>query len=234
MAKIFSVNSVQLQILKSNPVQILVVAHGMAATSGWKNIDLVPIKGSEGDGVLDLEFVGTPPAGISLPVLTPVTGDFVIEDGADKLAGVMVHARTNNMTALVSGERGQATSPGGPSAGVSRFMAMADVAGAQGLTTLAVGEEGDWGTFASRWAESPPLTPQIETVARTGAEKLPITEKFATAAAEKFAAHLGEKNPFIKEIRWEDILRQKPGGFGEGDPGPDPYASMFLSPFGVR
>jgi hypothetical protein len=36
MAKIFSVTSVSIAILKSSPVQLLVTATGMASTSGWK------------------------------------------------------------------------------------------------------------------------------------------------------------------------------------------------------
>ena len=210
MAKVFSVTSVQLQILKSNPTQILVVAHGMASTSGWKNIDLVPIPNSDGDGVLDLDFVGTPPTGIVLQVLTPVTGDFVIQD-ADKLTGVMVHARTNDMTAIIG-----ATNPGGPSTGVAQFAPFDPGPGGVNLTTFRVGEEG------SNWFGP--------------SEKLPHwpAEKWAFNPAESFPPDFAEKIPPLPaEINITtkppitDFTFPKDGGFT--DPGP-----MFRTPFGTR
>ncbi|MBI4922543.1 MAG: hypothetical protein HY834_12410 [Devosia nanyangense] len=233
MAKVFSVSSVQLQILKSNPVQILVVAHGMAATSGWKNIDLVPVANSDGDGVLDLDFVGTPPTGISLQVLTPVTGDFVIDKNADKLAGVMVHARTNSMTALVGG--GDATTPGEPSKGVDRFMPTAFNAMPDRITTFALGEEGIT-TLALQFAESPPLTPHIEKMAMRMAETAAMipSESWVPNPAEKLPFGPGEKFMMETNPVTDFMHNQKFAASGENGPGPDPIGPMFFSPFGVR
>jgi hypothetical protein len=149
-----------------------------------ENIDLVPIAGSDGDGILDLDFVGTPPTGIVNPVLTAVSGDFVISDGADRLSGVLVHARSNNMSAFVAGG-GDATNPGGPSTGVDRFVS----AQFGQVTTLAIGEEGvntaaigethvfqPTESFAAHRAETMALIPS-ESVPGIGFEKQPITEK---------------------------------------------------------
>ena len=211
MARIFSVTSVQLTILKSNPIQILVVAQGMAATSGWKNIDLVPVDGSEGDGILDLEFVGTPPTGISLPVLTPVTGDFVIGENADKLSGVLVHARSNQMPALIGG----ATNPGGPSTGVDRF---APFAGAGQVTTFAIGEEGPITTAAIG-----------ETLAFRPAETFPLTP------AESFPFDPVEKLPIFETNPIRDFGIPTKPGIGEGGPLPDPppdFRQFLRTPFG--
>lgn len=213
MTRVFSVTSVELNILKSNPIQILVVAHGMAATSSWKNIDLVPIPGSDVDGILDLEFVGTPPSGISMPVLTSVTGDFVITENADSLNGVLVHARSNQMAALLGG----ASNPGGPSTGVERFAALATQ-----FTTLAIGEEGG------------PIT-----TAAIG-ESLPAHhgETLAISPSESLVFRPSEKLPILETDPVHDLhvpIPAKPPGFGEGGPGPDPgpdFSRFLRTPFG--
>jgi hypothetical protein len=215
MAKLFSVTSVQIAILKSNPIKLLVTVHGMASTSGWKNIDLVPIPNSDADGVLDLDFVGTPPTGEVLTRLTPVTTDHVIEDGASKLSGVLVHARSNSLSALVS-EGGSISNPGGPTPGIDRFVS----ARFGDVTTFAIGEEG-LNTLA--------MIPS-ETMAGIGFEKLPITEKWAIP--EKLP--VGEKPPVFETDPSRDLRVGAKLSLGEVGPGPGPDPGPFFrTPLGI-
>lgn len=103
MVRVLTVSSVRLSLQKSNPPTLLVEADGIVGTPGWKNVDLVPMEDPvSADGILDLEFVGTPPEGIVIQVVRPVTGDFVITKDVDRIVGVVVHARTNSMTQLRS------------------------------------------------------------------------------------------------------------------------------------
>lgn len=106
MARVLSVTSVRISLQKSNPPTILVEATGKVGTPGWKNIDLVSIEDKlSDDGILDLELSGNPPSrDVLLPqVIRDVTGDFVITKDVERIVGVVVHARTNTMTALIGG-----------------------------------------------------------------------------------------------------------------------------------
>ncbi len=229
MGKVFSVTSVQVQVLPANPAQAVVTAHGFAPTSGWKNIDLVPIAGSDSDGVLDLDFSGTPPTGLALQVLTPVTGDYTIAD-ISKLTGVMVHARTNSMTALIGQFTGSGPSPAAFALppGTVTTQALGEEHHGQ-FTSYIVGEETipaseDIGTLAARFAESPPLTLHAEKYAYGSAEKLP------TLPSEKYA--VGEKPPMLEKLAHPETGKAA-AAFGENGPGPDP-GPMHASPFGTR
>lgn len=74
MKKIFSVDSIDLALNKSNPPTITVTATGTASTSGWKNFALVPLWNRTNppvNGVYEFSFEGEPPTGIVLQVLTP-------------------------------------------------------------------------------------------------------------------------------------------------------------------
>lgn len=103
MVRVLTVNSVRLSLQKSNPRAILVEADGTVGTPGWKNFDLVPLEDPvSADGILDLEFVGTPPTGIIIQVQRPASADFIITKDVDKIVGVVVHARNGSVTQLLS------------------------------------------------------------------------------------------------------------------------------------
>lgn len=119
--RLYSIDSLHLALTKSNPPELLVTATGQAATTGWNDISLVPLESElSPDGILDLAFVGTPPQEVFAAFLVPAIAHYVWKD-AEKIVGVKVHARTNDLTRLLveraSGAHG-------------------------GLTTLAIGEEG--------------------------------------------------------------------------------------------
>ena len=248
MARVLSVGSVQLSLQKSNPPTILVVADGIVGTPGWKNIDLVPIEHPvSADGILDLEFVGTPPEGIVIQVTRPVTGDFVITENVEKIVGVVVHARTNSVTQLLSGPSTAVptqpplnfgvTPPLGGTPGTADMARMTafGLNASPHLTTLAVGEEGIT-TFASQFAESPPLTPHIEKMAARMAETMAMipSESWVQAPAEKLALGTAEKFMLETSPVTDFVHNQKFASAGENGPGPDPIGPMFFSPFGVR
>lgn len=234
MARVLSVGYVQLSLQKSNPPTILVDAGGSVGTPGWKKLDLVPMeKVVSSDGILDLEFVGTPPSDPVIQRVTQVTADFVIDKDVDKIVGVVVHSRTNSITQLLSSDG--SGWPGGGSLAAAT-MARFD---AGNLTTLAVGEEG---THPA--GESHPLP--IEKFAHHNAETM------ALIPSESVPYHPGEKLPWIDEkLPYEtqttnpyaDTAIQRtsfPGENGPGPdpwqngPGPDPWRQLMRSPFGTR
>ncbi|MCR9140364.1 MAG: hypothetical protein NXI27_30655 [Alphaproteobacteria bacterium] len=103
MSEVYSVQDVHFHISKSNPPQLIVHAIGMTSTSGWTGGNLLPRQyvTPPSDGIQDFDFVGTPPTGIALQVLTPVGGDgeVILEDW---MKGVRVHAKSNNMSVSLS------------------------------------------------------------------------------------------------------------------------------------
>ena len=87
--RLYNISDIQLSIFESQPPKLGVAVSGQATTTGWKNIELVPLeKTLSPDGILDLDFVGEPPEGISIPVITPVSAHFVWADDVDRLVGV--------------------------------------------------------------------------------------------------------------------------------------------------
>ncbi len=129
--RVYSVDDVKLSVMKSNPPKLSIIALGMVTSSGWRNPQLVPLEEQlSADGILDVEFVADPPDGISLPVLTFISGDVIWEDDVDRIIGVRVVARTNEKTELMVSDPGVTT------------MAIGEESNPP-LTTLAVGEEGD-------------------------------------------------------------------------------------------
>ncbi|MEO1092664.1 MAG: hypothetical protein AAFX81_18735 [Pseudomonadota bacterium] len=126
-SRIHSVDAVDLALQKSLLPNLLVAATGRAATTGWTVPRLAPFVyvTPPADGILDCDFVATPPAdgSVVLPVLTPVAANLVIPevDLANHwgpglpLVGLRVHAAANAKVALV----------GTDAAGMERMRALA-------------------------------------------------------------------------------------------------------------
>ena len=108
MVRVYDAQNAFITVLKSNPPQIVVLAHGRASSSGWSN----PTLGAwyyidaPKDGIQDFDFTADEPTGISLPVLSPISASALItRDPADywgkgrPLVGVRIHARTNTVEA---------------------------------------------------------------------------------------------------------------------------------------
>lgn len=116
-SRIYSITSVDLSLIKTNPPGLLVTAAGMVTTTGWTKPELVPFVYIQppADGILDCDFVATPPASgqIVLQVLTPVTGVLALPDidlenywaPGLPLVGIRAHSAGNTKTALVDESR---------------------------------------------------------------------------------------------------------------------------------
>ena len=213
MVRVLTVNSVRLSLQKSIPPAILVEADGTVGTPGWKNFDLVPLEDPvSADGILDLEFVGTPPTGIIIQVPRPASADFIITNDVDKIVGVVVHARNGSVTQLLSLPNVELPSPPLPGS----------------LTTFAVGEEGPRSFFTGEITKS-------FTIAEEGG---PF---FTQAVGETPPTPLNVElmKPPIADIQFT-IPRERLPGVGPGPgpgPGPDPgpdFSQIQNTPFGTR
>lgn len=148
--RLFSIASVQLAILESKPPKLAVTVHGYAVSSGWTDPELVPLeKTLSADGILDLDFVATPPDSVSLPMLTPATAETVWTDNVDRLVGVRVVSRSGDVIELLPSDAAQTTTQ--PAAEETTQIAGEGPhpywAAAARATTLAVGEETRATTF---------------------------------------------------------------------------------------
>jgi hypothetical protein len=110
--RVFTIAAAELELRGGEAPQLTVIAHGYVTSAGWTDPELV-LKEAKlpADGLLDLDFVATPPDEFGLPELTPVTA--VLEwksDDVGRAIGVWLFARTNNMIRLVVREPAQSTS----------------------------------------------------------------------------------------------------------------------------
>lgn len=104
-ALVLDVQSVCFSIRKTNPPQLFVSAAGTVNSSGWSGGRLIPrvyIQPPE-DGIQDLDFVATPPTGMVLWVVTPISAStsFNLEDW---MKGVRIHASNGHAEALLEDE----------------------------------------------------------------------------------------------------------------------------------
>ena len=113
--RVMSVDSASVFLLKSNPPYVGVAAQGKVPTSGWTRPSLEPwvYFVPPDDGLQDLEVVAEPPAGISFPVVLPISAVTVLPReprnywGEGKpLTGVRIHARENMVEARLDERKG--------------------------------------------------------------------------------------------------------------------------------
>ena len=106
--RIYSVTEAQAETLSSvpgGPHAISVSAKGWVPTSGWSHpalnpwVYIVPPK----DGVLDLDFVATPPTGMVLQVFTRI-GVITAFPVPAWVRGVRVHASQGDVVAMLGAE----------------------------------------------------------------------------------------------------------------------------------
>ncbi|MGH1542858.1 MAG: hypothetical protein ACRBHB_20735 [Arenicella sp.] len=177
MAKkqLFSISSINLHILESEPPKLSVSVSGFATTTGWTQPELLPLeKKLSADGILDLDFVATPPSGISAPVMTPISAELIWEGDVERLIGVKVYSRSGDQIQLLPPAGGHA-SAAGPI-----------------FTTLAIGEE------------HPPTTLSIgeegnPTTLRIGEEGNPTTLMFGEEAGPGPKPFFGETDPRVDD-----------------------------------
>lgn len=203
--RLYNISDIQLSIFESQPPKLGVAVSGQATTTGWKNIELVPLeKALSPDGILDLDFVGEPPEGISIPVITPVSAHFVWADDVDRLVGVKIYSRNGEVIRMLRRESFR------EAANLATTLAVGEEGGP--ITTFATGEEG--GPFSTMRVgeEQGPTTmalgeEQFPTSYRRGEEGWPT---WATGEGGKPV--FGEtsprvddpKNPFGEDVDWFD------------------------------
>jgi len=117
--RILEVTDVQVQILKSKPPQLIIAAAGTVPTSGWNNGALIPWRYIRvpDNKIQDFDFVATPPNGVVLEVIRPISaqihGEVDIENywgPGVALAGIQIHARNNSWLFELNGGSLLATS----------------------------------------------------------------------------------------------------------------------------
>ena len=145
--QLFSVQSIQMGMDPADGGVVIMVS-GLSATSGWKDAELVPLEEElSADGILDLDFVGVPPAEVALKQLSPAHASLTWRGDVKRLVGVNVHSRSGWVIELL---------PGGVPGGGPTTLALGEEG--PGPTTLALGEEGPPPTTLAVGEEGPPTT----------------------------------------------------------------------------
>lgn len=110
MSRVYSVDHVDVEALitiPENPRAISVSAAGWVPTSGWSRPDLAPwmyIVPPQ-DGILDLDFVASPPTGMVLQVLAKISVVRSLQV-PHWVKGVRVHASTNAIEKTIAAGTG--------------------------------------------------------------------------------------------------------------------------------
>lgn len=95
--KILSVESIELKILKSNPPQLMVAAHGSVSTMGWEDPKLVPSKIKSVDGIYQYDFVATPPTDVVAQIIMPISASTIMRTIPSDFKGIRIIASSNSL-----------------------------------------------------------------------------------------------------------------------------------------
>ena len=233
MVALYEVTSVSLHLQKSSPPSLLILVTGRAMSTGWRNLTLRPLESTiSAYGLYDLELAGDPPTGISLPWITPVQVDFVVESDVDKIKGVIIHARTNKLTALIGASDGW----GGSAADLMHYQWVGlddsgtkiGTAATDGLTVVG----------AARAAHT--LRKPIYSTLAIGeeAKTYAIGEEGSAPGVEKYPMQFGETPPLPWPVEIAAVGNKLPGTEWDGhnggvtDPPPDLQQRLRSSAFG--
>lgn len=203
--RVLSLIDVAIQVTEGDRPELQVHVTGTVTSSGWKNPELRPLeKTLSADGILDIAFVAEPPAGKVLMVITPVTAQVTWLDSIERLVGVKVYSRTNEIVRLLPGPDMTTMAVGEEGAVQAAGMPMPTMAIGEGPfpTTMALGEEGPTTWWPG--GESPPTWPFPGE-----GPKIPI----------------GETGPAFDDPKM---------AWPEGPGMPFPWISGFRNPFGSR
>ncbi|MEO7340573.1 MAG: hypothetical protein ABI073_06825 [Luteolibacter sp.] len=106
--KIYSVDDIQLAILKTNPLTLRIIATGLVTSSGWGEPQLSryvyiapPV-----DGIYDFDFLANRPGGTVLQPILPITAAFQWQPFPTELKGVRIHASAGSLEAMLDGPDG--------------------------------------------------------------------------------------------------------------------------------
>jgi myo-inositol-hexaphosphate 3-phosphohydrolase len=103
MKKVLEVVSVDLNILKSDPPMLSIVAFGKVTTGGWTDGQLVPYIyiAPPANGLYEFDFVATPPTGPATTVISPISASYVWENFPGDMKGVTIYASTNEVSEIL-------------------------------------------------------------------------------------------------------------------------------------
>ncbi len=100
-APIYSVSNIcDLMLFRTDPPMLLLCAEGYAATSGWRNPQLIArhYVSPPADGILDFDFVALPPDGIVLPALTRIRAETLFSPVPEWARAVRVHSANDTVS----------------------------------------------------------------------------------------------------------------------------------------
>jgi hypothetical protein len=101
---IYSMESIRVSLLKTNPPLIQIDAVGWVNSTGWSDGHLVPrvYANPPADGIFDFDFAAVPPSGIVIWVFCRIAATTVWTNGdVSQVKGVRIHAATGSMEALL-------------------------------------------------------------------------------------------------------------------------------------
>lgn len=118
---VYSVEKVNYAIQKTVPPVLLIDAQGQVNTGGWTGGELRPrgIENPSTEGILELDFVATPPNGPSDDGFHPITGRGEWSSDIESILGVTVYAETNKITEMFGETKGNALVSDGTFEGTS-------------------------------------------------------------------------------------------------------------------
>ena len=94
------VTEIKLEILKRNPLVLVVSCKGNVISPGWTNAQLIPFVyvTPPSDGMYEFDFVATEPIEPQTEVITDIRAQtFFWEDYPSDLGGVKIYTTTNMM-----------------------------------------------------------------------------------------------------------------------------------------
>lgn len=101
MSIIYKAIAVDLALLKSMPPHLAITVYGQVSSGGWTAGTLSPVEYvmPPADGIQDFDFIATPPTGVVIQVVLPITAHYVMQNIPSWLKGVRVHSQTNTVEA---------------------------------------------------------------------------------------------------------------------------------------
>lgn len=219
MVRILEVQQIKYSFLKSMPPKLMIEARGIVNTMGWSDIKLVPMeKKLSDDGILDLEFVGKPPKEAAGQKITEVMASILVEEDVEKIHGILVHARTNNLLQMI-GEVASSVSADFEPQKYEHVttMAIGEEDKFPPITTFEIGEEGK-SPFLGEEGKSPYLGEEGKSPFKGEEGKSPFIGE------EEKTFHFGEegKSPFMGEEGKTFKLGEEGKTFNLGEEGKSP------------
>jgi hypothetical protein len=94
---ILKIESVEMRLLKSNPPQLQVIAHGQVSTTGWENPELLRPKMDPVEGIYQLDFFAEPPEGNVPQIIMSISASYLFTEIPKDLKGIKVVSSTNSI-----------------------------------------------------------------------------------------------------------------------------------------